>query len=100
MIPYISPVVRDGITRMPGVKVQVHEDERLGCGTCARDDGRFVKAIFVVGGKSRISQELCKGCGRCVEACRQLAIELSVEDSAFFEKSVRRIEPLVDVKSE
>jgi hypothetical protein len=69
MIPYISPVVRDRITRMPGVKVQVHEDERLGC-------------------------------GRCVEARRQLAIELSVEDSAFFEKSVRRIEPLVDVKSE
>ncbi|MGD0057505.1 MAG: 4Fe-4S binding protein [Methanomassiliicoccales archaeon] len=100
MIPYLSPGVSDGITRMPGVDVLVNEDECVGCGACVKDDVCFVKAISVEAGKARVDMGLCKGCGRCVEVCRQRAIELRIEDQAYFEKSIETIEPLVDVKSE
>jgi len=37
-------------------------------------------------------------CGRCVEVCPEGAIELTLAGSAFVEKSLARIAPLVDVR--
>ncbi len=100
MIPYMSSEVRDGINRMPGVEVRVNPDACKGCGACIEDHTCFVKALSVLDGKSRIDQSLCKGCGRCVTVCRHKAIELRIVDSAFLEKSIKRIDPLVDVRIE
>lgn len=100
MIPYISPIVGDGITRMPGVEVLVHDEKCIGCGACAKDGVCFVKAISILEGKADVNKDICKGCGRCVDVCRQNAVELTIEDDAYFDKSIARIEPLVDVRTE
>jgi len=43
-----------------------------------------------------ISKE-CRGCGRCVEICPQNAIELTINDKKFVEKSIKQIEKIIDV---
>jgi UDP-glucose 4-epimerase len=47
-------------------------------------------------GRAVISDD-CRGCGRCVSVCPQEAIEISVEDVRFVERSIRRLSLLVDV---
>jgi ferredoxin len=44
--------------------------------------------------------DACTGCGRCVELCLSSAIDLEIELPDYFERSIRTIEPLVDVEKE
>ena len=41
--------------------------------------------------------QFCKGCGRCIEACPQQAIEISGIEGSFVERAIARIVPSVDV---
>lgn len=93
-LPHLAPKLQDKIERMPGVHVEVTED-CIGCGQCA-GDVCFVHAINLVDGKAVIS-EICRGCGRCVEVCPVNAIRMVVEDEAFIEKAIQRLEDTVDV---
>jgi UDP-glucose 4-epimerase len=79
---------------MPGVHVGVSE-RRLGCATCTRGVC-FVDAIHILGGRAVIT-DACRGCGRCVEVCRQGAIEITIEGEGFVAETIARIAPLVDV---
>jgi Fe-S-cluster-containing hydrogenase component 2 len=56
----------------------------------------FVDAIHMVDNQAKISKE-CRGCGRCVEICPQNAIELTINDKEFVEKSIKQIERIIDV---
>ena len=47
--------------------------------------------------KKAVISEACRGCGRCVEVCPQNAIELTLGDNKFIEKSIERIEEIVDI---
>jgi len=94
MLPQLSPRISSKVTKMPGVNVKV-TDRCLGCGTCTKGVC-FVEAIRVVDGRATHSEE-CRGCGRCVSICPNKAIEISIEDSRFFERSVNRISSVVDV---
>jgi len=78
---------------MPGVEVTVTE-KCTGCGTCVKNC--FVKAIEIQNGRAVISEN-CKGCGRCVECCPNNAIQLTINDKQFFQKTIERIESSVDV---
>jgi UDP-glucose 4-epimerase len=67
----------------------------VGCGACTQDVC-FVDAVRLVDGRAVIS-DACRGCGRCVDVCPQDAIEITIEDAQFVERSIARIAPLVDV---
>ena len=90
----LHPDIAKKITKMHGVTVQVTED-CVGCGTCT-DGVCFVNAIRLVDNRAVISDE-CRGCGRCVEVCPNGAIRLSIDDTDYFEKSVKRVSSAVDV---
>ena len=78
---------------MIGVEVKV-TDRCVGCGTCVKTC--FVEAIRVVNKRAVISDK-CRGCGRCVEACPKHAIELTIHDSQFLQKTIDRISEHVKV---
>ena len=79
---------------MPTVSVAV-ADRCVGCGLCA-DGVCFVDAIRMKDELAEIGGA-CRGCGRCVEICPADAIELSLDQGLFVEKSIQRLAPLVDL---
>jgi ferredoxin len=101
VLPHLAEHLQNKITRMPGVRVTVNEEQCVGCGVCARDVC-FVNAIDVVAashpsGEHAVIGEGCVGCGRCIEACPTGAIEMRIEDDLYIQETVARIAPLVDV---
>lgn len=94
VLPHVAPRIGAKVTRMPGVSVAV-SDRCAACGTCTRDVC-FVDAIHLADTRAVISEE-CRGCGRCVSACPQEAIEISIDYDSFVEQSIDRISQLVDV---
>jgi Pyruvate/2-oxoacid:ferredoxin oxidoreductase delta subunit len=93
-VPQLNPSISGKITKMPGVSVTVTE-RCEGCGVCTQDVC-FVDAIHLEEQRAVIS-DACRGCGRCVEVCPQQAIELSIRDGRFVERTIERLSPLVDV---
>jgi UDP-glucose 4-epimerase len=55
-----------------------------------------VDAIRLAGGRAVVGEE-CRGCGRCVSVCPQAAIELSIQDDWFVERSIARLARLVEL---
>ncbi len=93
LIKYLAPQIAANYTKMPGVEVRV-TDRCVGCGTCAKIC--FVNAIRVINDRATIGN-MCRGCGRCVEVCPRKAIELTLTDVQFLQKSIGRIAKLVDL---
>lgn len=99
MMPQLSGSISSSVSRMPGVTLAV-TDACTGCGKCMKDEICFVRALSIVDGRAAVDQSMCKGCGRCVELCPSQAIHLEIGISDYVERSVRAIEPLVDVEKE
>lgn len=93
MLPDLSPAISSGVTRMPGVMVEV-TDACKGCGKCTQGVC-FVNAISVKDGKALIDDE-CRGCGRCALACKSGAIRVTWESDSIA-KSIERIDAALDV---
>jgi ferredoxin len=91
MLPDLDPELSKKFSRMPGVSVTVTQ-QCTGCEICA-DDICFVKAISMNGDRAVIDANQCRGCGRCVELCPFEAIDISLEDAAYIDKSINRISP-------
>jgi len=94
VIPRLAPSLSARISRMPGVTVTVTA-RCTGCGTCTQGVC-FVDAIHLDGQRAVIG-EACRGCGRCVEVCPQRAIELTIDDAQFVERTIERLARVVDV---
>ncbi len=94
MLPDIAPQIGAKVTSMPGVAVTVTK-RCVGCGICT-EGVCFVDAIRLVNGRAVKSDE-CRGCGRCVDACPEQAIEITIVNDQFVEESINRLSPLVDV---
>ncbi|MCE5296794.1 MAG: 4Fe-4S binding protein [Euryarchaeota archaeon] len=100
MVPDLWGKIGSTLVRMPGVEISVTAENCIGCSRCVKEEVCYVRAMSIVDGKVRIDGSLCKGCGRCVEFCRNGAIELRITDDTYIEESIRRIEPLVDILKE
>ncbi len=95
VLPHLETSMSARVTRMPGVNVVI-TDRCVGCQRCTQDVC-FVDAIHMEGSRAVIS-DACRGCGLCVEVCPTHAIQLTVDDDDFVEKSIARLSPLVDLK--
>lgn len=93
-LKYLSPQIAKYYIKMPGVEVKV-TDRCVGCGTCAKKC--FLDAIHVINDRATININMCRGCGRCVEACPRKAIELTLTDNQFLQKTVERLAKLVNL---
>jgi ferredoxin len=100
MVPDLNSSINATINRMPGVTVTIDRERCRGCQACIKNGVCYVHAITMKEGKAIIDANLCKGCGRCVQFCKEKAFELKIEDSNFLRRTIDRIEPLVDVVSE
>jgi len=98
VLPHLDEHLQTKITRAPGIQVSV-TDRCVGCGVCTHDVC-FMDAIHLdtVSGDGRAQiDEVCVGCGRCVEICPQQAIVVSGTDGPFVEQAIAHISPSVDV---
>jgi ferredoxin len=94
VLPYVTTRISGKIRRMPGVTVRVNS-RCLGCGACTQSVC-FVDAIRLENGRAVIG-DACRACGRCVDACPERAIELSIEDERFVDQAIAHIGTLVDL---
>lgn len=97
LLPDLDERISSRIVRLPGVHVKVSE-RCIGCGLCTKDVC-FVKAIRLVDGHAVIDDDLCRGCGSCVEVCPQHAISLTVDDPQWLDKAICRLSEKVDLSS-
>jgi len=88
ILPVVTPLIGDKLTRMPGVRVMVGTD-CTGCGRCTRDVC-FIDAIQLEQGRAVIDDQ-CRGCGRCVEACPQGNIRLEIVEERAFASAFERL---------
>ncbi|HUT80543.1 MAG TPA: 4Fe-4S binding protein [Candidatus Bathyarchaeia archaeon] len=95
MLPDLDVKISRKISKIPGIKIQV-TDECIGCGDCTSNHC-FVEAIKLHEGKATINEDLCRGCGRCIDICEENAIQLIIEDSNFLNETFKRISSVVDV---
>lgn len=94
MIPYLNTSISSKITKMPGTTVTVTE-QCQGCGICT-ENTCFAGAISM-NDYIAVIGDSCRGCGRCIEVCPDNAIQLTIEDDTFIQKTVTRLSPLVDI---
>jgi len=96
ILPVITPVIGEKLTRMPGITVAVGEG-CIGCGLCT-EAVCFVDAIHLEDGRAVIGDQ-CRGCGRCVAICPRGAIDISIEDARAFDTTLHRLTAAVDLTS-
>ena len=89
----LDPQINAKVKRMPGVEVTV-TDKCTGCGLCL--EKCFVQTITIQNGKASIGAN-CKGCGRCADCCPNHAIQVTINDKQFIQKTINRIESSVEV---
>ena len=96
VLPAIAPAISEGVTKMPGVTVSVSERCKV-CGTCTQGVC-FVDAINLTEHGAAIS-DACRGCGRCVTACPNEAIDISIDVNRAVDASIERLSSLVDLSA-
>ncbi|MBU1672701.1 MAG: 4Fe-4S binding protein [Actinobacteria bacterium] len=73
--------------RLEGVRVTVN-GSCTGCGVCV--DSCYIGAMRVEDGIASMSDH-CRACGRCATVCPENAVEISIDDPQFLEKTRERI---------
>jgi ferredoxin len=89
----VDSQINSKVKRMPGIEVKVTE-KCTGCGLCV--ENCFVHTIAIQNGRASIGAD-CKGCGRCADRCPNNAIQITINDKQFIQKTIDRIESSVNV---
>jgi len=97
MTPELPEELARSISPMVGVELKFKKELCSGCGKCA--DICFLGLIEVSDGKAKINMENCRCCGRCAEICTKDALTIEISEDSIT-NSIKRVEPLVDVKME
>lgn len=97
MAPELPENLGRSISPMVGAEINFNEDICSGCGKCV--NVCFIDAIKLENGKANIDLKKCRCCGRCSENCSKGAVIIEITNDAI-ERSIERIEPLVDVELE
>lgn len=90
---YMPPDLTDWFHKMPGVSVHISE-ACAACGVCA--DQCLYTGITVMDDRACITEH-CRACGRCVAACPQNAIQITIDDADYIQKTIAFLEPRVDL---
>jgi formate hydrogenlyase subunit 6/NADH:ubiquinone oxidoreductase subunit I len=98
MTPNLPDKFCSNFSSMEGIKITFNEDNCNGCGLCVSNTC-FVEAIKLVDGKAKHDVQQCRICGRCAEICPKNVVTIEMDDDAV-KRSLERVEPLVDVKSD
>jgi ferredoxin len=97
MAPELPEDIGKGFTSMIGVEIEYNSELCFGCGKCL--DSCFLNAIKLKDGKAKIDIKKCRSCGRCAEICKNYVIKVLMTSEAV-NRSIKRVERLVDVESE
>ena len=97
MAPDFPDNISKGLKPMIGVEIEYNHEICTGCGKCL--DSCFVNAIKLDGERVEIDYKRCRSCGRCAEICKNNAINILMTTEAV-NRSIERVEKLVDVESE
>lgn len=92
--PYLSPMLRKKVSRLPGVSMEV-TDDCIGCGKCL--DVCIYNGIGLDDDRALINNENCLSCGRCATACSENAIQVKIENNQYVEETIGRLASKVDV---
>ena len=85
------------VKRMPGVGIRV-TDNCVGCGTCVDEGICIFNAIEMGDEKVVINDPECRACGRCADICPEGAIEITIDDPAYVDKTIKRFMEIVDIQ--
>lgn len=88
MRPYLNEELSSTIKPMPGITIEV-TDECNGCGICV-EDICFNDGIKIENGKAVLSKD-CVICGRCAEKCPQNAIKITIKDTDYIDRTIKRV---------
>lgn len=83
--------VENMMTPLDGIRLEIN-DNCNGCGTCV--EKCYTKAIDIVNGRAR-KGAYCRYCGRCASVCPNDAIEISLTDPDYIDKTIERIRSYV-----
>jgi len=88
MRPYLDKNLSSTIKAMPGISIHVNSN-CTGCGLCT-ENVCFIDNIAIKDGKAVIGDE-CVICGRCSDTCPHDAIDITIEDNDFINKTIERV---------
>jgi ferredoxin len=97
MVTELPEDIGNSLTPMIGVEIEYNNERCTGCGKCL--NSCFVNAMSLDDGRVEIDLKKCRSCGRCAEICKNNAIRILMTPEAV-NRSIERVEKLVDVESE
>ncbi len=95
--PYMPGEAGKKVKRMSGVNVRVTDDCTV-CGICVDEAVCIFNAIEIGEESAIINDQDCRACGRCADVCPVGAIEITIEDAGYVEKTIERFSKKVNYK--
>lgn len=94
--PNLDNSISDKLEKLDGISVELHEENCRLCKACLKGACMF-QAIGLENGKITINNDICRGCGLCVNACKFDAITIKYSDEAV-DSVVNRMYNLIEIK--
>ncbi len=94
--PNLDDSISSKLERLDGVSVKLHEENCKMCKKCLKNVCMF-KAISLADNRISIDNDICKGCGMCVNACKFDAITIGYTDKTI-DNVVNRMDNLLEIR--
>ena len=94
--PNLDSDISNKLEKLEGVNVELHDEKCKKCKKCL-DEVCMFNAISFENDKINIDNDICRGCGLCVNACKFDAITIKYSDETI-DNIVNRMEDLIEIK--